>query len=95
MTIRSMVIRTRLSLGMTQEEMGSRIGYSPTLISDVECGRREPTMAFVAAVATLAARESSPPDLLPPDGLLRAQCAQCPVGAAYDDIAAMTTRRAA
>ena len=95
MTIRALVIVTRFQLGMTQEELGAAIGYSGSQVSEVERGRREATLDFLAAPARVAARENTPPDHMPPDGLLRAKCAECPIGQAYDDIAATTKRRAA
>lgn len=84
-----LVLQIRRRLRMTQAELGEAIGYSPTLVSDIERGRREATLEFLAQLALVAARElDTPPDRLPPDGLLRAACAQCPVGQAYDQSAA-------
>ena len=93
MTTRALVILTRLQLGLTQEELGQRMGYGNTHVSDVEVGRRPATLEFLASLARVAAQADTPPDRVPPDGLLRAACAQCPIGQAYDQIAA--TRKAA
>lgn len=40
--------RARSEAGLTQEELGARISFSPSLVAAVETGRRMPTAAFTA-----------------------------------------------
>ncbi|WP_326636108.1 helix-turn-helix transcriptional regulator [Streptosporangium sp. NBC_01755] len=40
--------RLRLGAGLTQEELGNRIGYSTSQVGSVEVGKRAPTEPFIA-----------------------------------------------
>ncbi|MEU6998691.1 helix-turn-helix transcriptional regulator [Nonomuraea sp. NPDC046570] len=39
--------RLRLAAGLTQAELGQRVGYSPSQIGSVEIGKRQPTEQFI------------------------------------------------
>jgi transcriptional regulator with XRE-family HTH domain len=43
--------QVRTQLGLTQDALASRLGVSRVLISYLECGRKSPTLAFVAEIA--------------------------------------------
>lgn len=56
------VRRLRLASGMTQEQFAERSGFSQQYISDLERGRRDPTIVSLFELAQ--ALESKPIDLL-------------------------------
>ncbi len=56
------VRRLRLASGMTQEQFAERSGFSQQYISDLERGRRNPTIVSLFELAQ--ALESKPIDLL-------------------------------
>lgn len=60
------VRRIRLELGLTQEQFAERSGFSQQYISDLERGRRNPTVVSLFELAQ--ALKSTPVDLLMPDG---------------------------
>ncbi|WP_433373537.1 helix-turn-helix domain-containing protein [Streptosporangium sp. CA-115845] len=45
--------RLRLGAGLTQEELGNRIGYSTSQVGSVEVGKRAPTEPFIAGCETV------------------------------------------
>ncbi|WP_051751716.1 helix-turn-helix domain-containing protein [Streptosporangium amethystogenes] len=45
--------RLRLEAGLTQEELGNRIGYSTSQVGSVEVGKRAPTEPFIAGCETV------------------------------------------
>lgn len=58
------VRRTRQAAGMTQEEFAERSGFSQQYISDLERGRRNPTVVSLYEMAT--ALGASVADLVSP-----------------------------
>jgi transcriptional regulator with XRE-family HTH domain len=56
--------RLRLALGMTQEELAERSGFTQQYISDLERGLRNPTVVSLFELAQ--ALESTPVDLITP-----------------------------
>lgn len=56
------VRRLRLAAGMTQEEYAERSGFSQQYISDLERGRRNPTIVSLFELAQ--ALEASPVELI-------------------------------
>ena len=58
------VRRLRLSRGLTQEEFAERCGFSQQYISDLERGRRNPTVVSLLELAQ--ALGSSPVELITP-----------------------------
>lgn len=60
------VRRLRLASGMTQEQFAERSGFSQQYISDLERGRRNPTIVSLFELAQ--ALEVAPVDLLATEG---------------------------
>lgn len=59
------VRRLRLARDLTQEQFAERSGFSQQYISDLERGRRNPTVVSLFELAT--ALQASPVELLAPD----------------------------
>ena len=59
------VRRLRLGSGMTQEQFAERSGFSQQYISDLERGRRNPTLVSLLELAQ--ALDTSPVVLISPD----------------------------
>lgn len=59
------VRRLRLARNLTQEQFAERSGFSQQYISDLERGRRNPTVVSLFELAT--ALEATPVDLLATD----------------------------
>lgn len=62
------VRRLRLQKGMTQEQLAEASGFSQNYISDLERGRRNPTVVTLYELATPLG--ATPQDLLSPQGAL-------------------------
>jgi transcriptional regulator with XRE-family HTH domain len=60
------VRRIRIERGLTQEEFAERSGFSQQYISDLERGRRNPTIVSLYELAL--ALDTTPVVLLEPDG---------------------------
>ena len=60
------VRRAREAAGLTQEQLAERSGFSQQYISDLERGRRNPTIVSVFEIAQ--ALGATPIQLLSPDG---------------------------
>lgn len=54
----------RTARGMTQEQLAEAAGFSQQYISELECGRRNPTIVTLYELAQ--ALESTPVDLITP-----------------------------
>ncbi|MBX7135386.1 MAG: helix-turn-helix domain-containing protein [Fimbriimonadaceae bacterium] len=59
------VKRFRLAADLTQEQLAERSGFSQQYISDLERGRRNPTVVSLFELAQ--ALKSTPVDLIKPD----------------------------
>ena len=59
------VRRIRCALGLTQEQFAERSGFSQQYISDLERGRRNPTIVSLFELAQ--ALDSTPVELVSPD----------------------------
>lgn len=58
--------RLRLAAGLTQEQLAEKSGFSQQYISDLERGRRNPTVVTLYELAQ--ALQSTPVALIEPDG---------------------------
>lgn len=59
------VKRIRIARGLTQEELAERSGFSQQYLSDLERGRRNPTIVSLWELAQ--ALDATPVDLITPD----------------------------
>ena len=59
------VRRLRDALGLTQEQLAERSGFSQQYLSDLERGRRNPTVVSLWELAQ--ALDTTPVDLITPD----------------------------
>lgn len=57
--------RIRIARGLTQEELAERSGFSQQYLSDLERGRRNPTIVSLWELAQ--ALDATPVDLITPD----------------------------
>lgn len=59
------VLQARTALGWTQEELAARSGFSQQYVSDLERGRRNPTVVSLFEMAQ--ALQTTPVALITPD----------------------------
>lgn len=59
------VKRVRVARGLTQEQLAERSGFSQQYLSDLERGRRNPTVVSLWELAQ--ALETTPTELIAPD----------------------------